>query len=471
MLHVSTRGEAPALGFADALLTGLARDGGLYLPDHWPALSRDAIRGFAGRPYAEVAKAVLGPLVDGDIPDADLSRMIDESYAAFRHAAVCPLTQLGDNLFVLELFHGPTLAFKDVAMQLLGRLMDHVLKARGARATIVGATSGDTGSAAVEAFKGLDQVDIFILYPHGRVSDVQRRQMTTVASPNVHALAVEGTFDDCQAMVKGMFNHARFRDELQLSGVNSINWARVAAQAVYYFTAAVALGSPHRPVSFSVPTGNFGDILAGWVAKRMGLPVGQLMIGTNANDILARTLGSGSYEIKGVEPTTSPSMDIQISSNFERLLFEAYGRDGGAIRRLMASLAQSRAFMIEAEPLARIREEFSARAVNEDSVMAEMAGTYRATGYVLDPHSAVGTRAARALLEQDPGTPVVALSTAHPAKFPDAVERATGLRPALPPHMADLMERRESFTVLPNDQAAVERFIRERARAVKGAAA
>ncbi|WP_262296189.1 threonine synthase [Microvirga sesbaniae] len=471
MLHVSTRGEAPALGFADALLTGLARDGGLYLPDHWPALSRDAIRGFAGRPYAEVAKAVLGPLVDGDIPDADLSRMIDESYAAFRHAAVCPLTQLGDNLFVLELFHGPTLAFKDVAMQLLGRLMDHVLKARGARATIVGATSGDTGSAAVEAFKGLDQVDIFILYPHGRVSDVQRRQMTTVASPNVHALAVEGTFDDCQAMVKGMFNHARFRDELQLSGVNSINWARVAAQAVYYFTAAVALGSPHRPVSFSVPTGNFGDILAGWVAKRMGLPVGQLMIGTNANDILARTLGSGSYEIKGVEPTTSPSMDIQISSNFERLLFEAYGRDGGAIRRLMASLAQSRAFMIEAEPLARIREEFSARAVNEDSVMAEMAGTYRATGYVLDPHSAVGTRAARALLEQAPGTPVVALSTAHPAKFPDAVERATGLRPALPPHMADLMERRESFTVLPNDQAAVERFIRERARAVKGAAA
>ncbi|SCY88993.1 threonine synthase [Microvirga guangxiensis] len=471
MLHVSTRGEAPALGFSDALLTGLARDGGLYLPEKWPSLSADTIKGFAGRSYAEVAKAVLGPLVDGDIPAADLSHMIDESYASFRHDAVCPLTQLDDNLFLLELFHGPTLAFKDVAMQLLGRLMDHVLKSRGARATIVGATSGDTGSAAVEAFKGLDQVDIFILYPHGRVSDVQRRQMTTVASPNVHALAVEGTFDDCQNMVKAMFNHRGFRDELQLSGVNSINWARVAAQAVYYFTAAVALGGPHRPVSFSVPTGNFGDILAGWVAKRMGLPIERLMIGTNANDILARTLQSGAYEMKGVEATTSPSMDIQISSNFERLLFESYDRNGEAIRRLMASLNQSRSFMIEAGPLARIREEFSAHAVNEASVADEMAQTYRSTGYVLDPHSAVGTRAARALLKDKPDVPVVALSTAHPAKFPDAVERATGVRPALPPHMADLMERNESFTVLPNDQSAVERFIRERARAVKGAAA
>ncbi|WP_243372683.1 threonine synthase [Microvirga solisilvae] len=471
MLHVSTRGEAPALGFSDALLTGLARDGGLYLPEKWPSLMTETIKGFAGKSYADVAKAVLGPLVDGDIPQADLSRMIDEAYASFRHTAVCPLTQLDDNLFLLELFHGPTLAFKDVAMQLLGRLMDHVLKARGARATIVGATSGDTGSAAVEAFKGLDQVDIFILYPHGRVSDVQRRQMTTVASPNVHALAVEGTFDDCQNMVKAMFNHRGFRDELQLSGVNSINWARVAAQAVYYFTAAVALGGPHRPVSFSVPTGNFGDILAGWVAKKMGLPIERLMIGTNANDILARTLNTGTYEMKGVEATTSPSMDIQISSNFERLLFEAYSRDGEAIRRLMASLNQSRSFTIDAGPLARIREEFTAEAVNEKSVADEMANTYRTTGYVLDPHSAVGTRAARALLKTNPEVPVVALSTAHPAKFPDAVERATGIRPALPPHMADLMERKESFTVLPNDQSAVERFIRERARAVKGAAA
>jgi threonine synthase len=471
VLHVSTRGEAPALGFSDALLAGLARDGGLYMPQAWPSLTVETIQGFAGRPYADVAKAVLGPLVDGDIPEADLDRMIEEAYATFPHPAVCPLNQIGDNLFILELFHGPTLAFKDVAMQLLGRMMDHVLKARGARATIVGATSGDTGSAAVEAFKGLDQVDIFILYPHGRVSDVQRRQMTTVGSANVHALAVEGTFDDCQAMVKGMFNHAGFREELQLSGVNSINWARVAAQTVYYFTAAVALGSPHRPISFSVPTGNFGDILAGWAAKRMGLPIDQLMIGTNANDILARALGSGAYELRGVHPTASPSMDIQISSNFERLLFEAYGRDAGAIRRLMAGLAQSRSFLIDAVPLARIREEFAAMAVDEENVAAEMAETYRATGYVLDPHSAVGTRAARALLEERPGVPVVALSTAHPAKFPDAVERATGIRPALPAHMADLMERPESFTVLSNDQGAVERFIRARARAIKGVAA
>ena len=299
MLHVSTRGEAPALGFADALLAGLARDGGLYLPESWPTLPAETIRGFSGKSYADVAKAVLAPLVDGDIPETDLNRMIDEAYAGFRHPAICPLVQLDDNLFVLELFHGPTLAFKDVAMQLLGRLMDYVLRARGTRATIVGATSGDTGSAAVEAFKGLDQVDIFILYPHGRVSDVQRRQMTTVTSPNVHALAIEGTFDDCQTMVKGMFNHARLRDELHLSGVNSINWARIAAQVVYYFTAAVALGAPDRRVSFSVPTGNFGDILAGFVAKRMGLPIERLMIATNANDILARTLATGVVRNQG----------------------------------------------------------------------------------------------------------------------------------------------------------------------------
>jgi threonine synthase len=471
MLHVSTRGEAPAIGFTDALLTGLARDGGLYMPQSWPSLSRETIEGFAGQPYAEVAKAVLGPLMADDIGQAELDAMIEQAYASFRHAAVCPLTQLGDNLFVLELFHGPTLAFKDVAMQLLGRLMDHALKARGARATIVGATSGDTGSAAVEAFRGLDQVDIFILYPHGRVSDVQRRQMTSVAAPNVHAIAVEGTFDDCQNAVKAMFNHAAFREELQLSGVNSINWARVAAQAVYYFTAAVALGAPHRPVSFSVPTGNFGDILAGWVAKRMGLPIERLMIGTNTNDILARALGSGSYELRGVQPTASPSMDIQISSNFERLLFESYGRDGAAIRRLMGNLHQSRAFLIDAEPLARIRAEFSALAADEAAVAAEMQETYRATGYTLDPHTAVGTRAGRALLKERPETPVVALATAHPAKFPDAVERATGLRPPLPLHMADLMTRPERFTVVPNDQGTLERFIRERSRAVQGVAA
>ena len=471
MLHVSTRGEAPAIGFTDALLAGLARDGGLYMPERWPTLSPDTIARFAGAPYAEVAKTVLGALVDGDIPTSDLGRMIDASYAEFRHPAVCPLVQLDDNLFALELFHGPTLAFKDVAMQLLGRLMDHVLTARRQRATIVGATSGDTGSAAAEAFKGLDQVDVFILYPHGRVSDVQRRQMTGIDAPNVHAIALEGTFDDCQAIVKALFNHARFRDDINLSGVNSINWARVAAQTVYYFTAAVALGAPHRPVSFSVPTGNFGDILAGYAAKRMGLPVARLMIGTNANDILARTLATGTYELRGVVPTASPSMDIQVSSNFERLLFEAYDRDGGAVRRLTAALAQGGAFTIDAEPLARIRAEFSAQAVDEAAVAEEMAATHDEAAYTLDPHSAVGTRAGRALLSTDPRTPVVALATAHPSKFPEAVERATGVRPALPPHLADLLDRPERFTVLANDQGAVERFIRERARVARGAAA
>jgi threonine synthase len=470
LLHVSTRGEAPAVGFTDALLAGLARDGGLYVPQTWPVLPPDTIQSFAGMSYADVAKVVLAGLIDGDIAIADLDRMVDEAYASFRHPAVCPLTQIGDNLFVLELFHGPTLAFKDVAMQLLGRLMDHVLRARGARATIIGATSGDTGSAAVEAFTGLDQVDVFILYPHGRVSEVQRRQMTGVDAPNVHTIALEGTFDDCQAIVKALFNHTRFRDELRLSGVNSINWARIAAQTVYYFTAAVALGAPHRPVSFSVPTGNFGDILAGWAAKRMGLSIERLMLATNANDILPRTLAIGTYEVREVMPTTSPSMDIQVSSNFERLLFEAYSRDGAAVRRLMGSLAQARSFSIAAEPLARIREDFSAEAVGEEEVVREIADTWSDAGYLLDPHTAVGVRAARSLLAGEPRTPVIALSTAHPAKFPEAVERATGLRPKLPAHLADLLDRKERFTVLPNDQGAVETFMRERARAVRAAA-
>ena len=470
-MHVSTRGEAPAISFTDALLAGLARDGGLYVPERWPALSRDAIAAFAGSRYAEVAKAVMGALVDGEIAAPDLGRMIAAAYAPFRHPSVAPLVQIGDNLFVLELFHGPTLAFKDVAMRLLAQLMDHALKARGGRATIVGATSGDTGSAAVDAFTGLDQVDVFILFPHGRVSDVQRRQMTTVDAANVQAIAVDGTFDDCQALVKAMFNHSGFRDALQLSGVNSINWARIAAQTVYYFTAAVALGAPHRPVSFSVPTGNFGDVLAGFVSKRMGLPIERQIVATNANDILDRALTSGRYEIRGVTPTTSPSMDIQVSSNFERLLFEATGRDAAAVRALMAGLSQSRSFAIAPEPLARIRRDFASAAVDEETVAQEMRRTYDAAGYLLDPHTAVGVHAGRALIDDDPRTPVIALSTAHPAKFPDAVLRATGVRPELPPHLAELMERPERFARLANDQAAVERFIRERARVVTERAA
>jgi len=470
VLHVSTRGEAAPLSFSDALLAGLARDGGLYVPQTWPQIGHSEIAALAGRPYAEAAKRVLRPLIDGDVAGPDLDRMIDASYATFRHPAVCPLTQLDDNLFLLELFHGPTLAFKDVAMQLLGRLMDHVLAQRGARATIVGATSGDTGSAAVEAFGGLDRVDVFILYPHGRVSEVQRRQMTSVPADNVHALAVDGTFDDCQNLVKALFQHADFADSVRLSGVNSINWARVAAQAVYYFTSAVALGSPRRPVSFAVPTGNFGDVLAGWVAKQMGLPIERLMIGTNANDILVRTLEHGAYDLRGVVPTTSPSMDIQISSNFERLLFEALGRDASSLSRLMAGLRQSGGFSLSPEVLATIRSEFDAVAVPEAEVMAEIALTQAATGVVLDPHSAIGVHAGRRLLEKDPATPVVALATAHPAKFPDAVAKATGgLRPPLPPHLADLMDRPERLTRVGNDQAAVEALIRERARIARGA--
>ena len=470
MLHVSTRGAAAPLSFSDALLAGLARDGGLYVPETWPQIAQPTIAGLAGVRYADAAKTVLRPLIDGEIADADLDRMIEEAYATFRHKAVCPLTQLDDNLFLLELFHGPTLAFKDVAMQLLGRLMDHVLRARGTRATIVGATSGDTGSAAVEAFRGLDQVDIFILFPEGRVSEVQRRQMTSVGAHNVHAIAIDGNFDDCQNIVKALFQHADFADEVRLSGVNSINWARVAAQAVYYFTAAVALGAPHRPVSFAVPTGNFGDILAGWVAKRMGLPIERLMIGTNANDILARTLEHGSYEVRGVQPTTSPSMDIQISSNFERLLFEALGRDSSSLGRLMAGLKQSGGFHLDSSVLATVRSEFDAAAVPEDAVKAEIARTYAETGHVIDPHSAIGVHAGRKLLARDPHTPVVALATAHAAKFPDAVAQAIGgRRPELPPHLADLMDRKEDFARVANEQAAVEAFIRARARITQGA--
>ncbi|MFG1320807.1 threonine synthase [Xanthobacter autotrophicus] len=470
MRYVSTRGEAPVLSFSDALLAGLARDGGLYVPEAWPTLSRDEIAALAGKPYAAVAKAVIGPFVADALPPRALDLMIDDAYAGFRHPAVAPLTQIGANRFILELFHGPTLAFKDVAMQLLARLMDHVLAARGSRATIVGATSGDTGSAAIEAFRRSDAVDVFILYPHGRVSEVQRRQMTTVNSPSVHAIAVEGTFDDCQNLVKAMFNHHAFRDSLALAGVNSINWARIVAQVVYYFYAATALGAPHREVSFVVPTGNFGDILAGFVAKKMGLPIRDLTIATNVNDILVRTLDTGRYEVKGVLPSTSPSMDIQISSNFERLLFEALDRDSAALRQLMDSLAQSGSFSVPRNALAAICADFSAGRADEPETAATIAKLYQSAGYLCDPHTAVGLAVADKV-EHAAKVPQVVLSTAHPAKFPDAVEAATGHRPALPPHMADLLTRRESVSVLPNDLAAIETFIRARSRIARGAAA
>jgi len=468
--YVSTRGEAPVLSFSDALLAGLARDGGLYVPEAWPTLSPGEIAAFAGKPYAAVAKAVISPFVADALPERALDLMIADAYAGFRHPAVTPLVQIAPNRFILELFHGPTLAFKDVAMQLLARLMDHVLATRGSRATIVGATSGDTGSAAIEAFRHSDAVDVFILYPHKRVSEVQRRQMTTVNSPSVHAIAVEGTFDDCQGLVKAMFNHHAFRDQLALAGVNSINWARIVAQVVYYFYAAVALGAPHREVSFVVPTGNFGDILAGWVAKKMGLPIRDLSIATNVNDILVRTLDTGRYEVKGVLPSSSPSMDIQVSSNFERLLFDALDRDSGALRQLMASLGQSGAFTVPRAAQAAIAADFSAARADEPETAATIEKLYRSIGYLADPHTAVGLAVAEKV-EHAAKVPQVVLSTAHPAKFPDAVEAATGHRPGLPPHMADLMTKRESLTVLPNDLAAVENFIRARARIASGAAA
>ena len=423
MHYVSTRGAAPTLGFADALLAGLARDGGLYLPLAIPEWRPEAIRGLRGLPYPEAAARIMAPFVGADFDHEEMKTLSAAAYADFRHAAVAPVTQIDANLFALELFHGPTLAFKDFAMQWLGQAMNRVLRRRGARATIVGATSGDTGAAAIEAFAEQSQVEVFILYPQGRVSDVQRRQMTTVDRPNVHALAIQGSFDDCQRIVKELFGDLAFRDDMRLSGVNSINWARILAQIVYYFFSAVALGAPDRAVSFAVPTGNFGDIFAGYYAKRMGLPIERLIIATNDNDILARALTSGLYAPQEVKATQSPSMDIQVSSNFERLMFEASGRDAGAVVARMDELARNGSFTIPTEALAGIRADFDAFRVDEAACADEMGRVYRASGMIIDPHSAVGVHAGRHALAASPATPVVALATAHPAKFPDAVER------------------------------------------------
>ncbi|MBX8826047.1 threonine synthase [Ochrobactrum sp. SFR4] len=465
MKYISTRGEAPVLGFSDALLAGLARDGGLYLPETYPQFSSDDIRKLRGKSYVEIALAVLTPFVNGEIPDAEFEKMVRESYGSFRHDAVCPLVQTGANEYVLELFHGPTLAFKDVAMQLLSRMMDYTLAQRGQRATIVGATSGDTGGAAIEAFAGRDNTDIFILFPHGRVSPVQQRQMTSSAASNVHALSIDGNFDDCQNLVKGMFNDLNFRDTLSLSGVNSINWARIMPQIVYYFTSAISLGAPDRKVSFTVPTGNFGDIFAGFVARQMGLPIDRLIIATNDNDILSRTVATGSYAMRGVEQTSSPSMDIQISSNFERLLFESYDRDAAAIRGLMRSLGQSGEFTIADAPLKTIREQFAAGRSTVAETAATIDSVLKQDGYLLDPHSAIGVKVARE--HADTASPMVVLATAHPAKFPDAVKDACGVSPALPAWLSDLMERKEHFTRLQNDLKVVEDHIRNHSRAAK----
>ena len=471
MRYISTRGEAPPLGFVEATLAGLARDGGLYVPAAWPQLDTDTIARFAGRPYAEVAVEVIRPFVGDAIAEHDLARMSREAYGQFRHPAVAPLIQFGVSDFILELFHGPTLAFKDLAMQLLGRLMDQMLTSRGERTTIVVATSGDTGGAAIEAFRGRARADLFVLFPQGRISDVQRRMMTTAEDDNVHALAIEGTFDDCQAIVKSMFNHHAFRDRARLSGVNSINWARIVAQVVYYFTAAVALGAPRRKVAFTVPTGNFGDVYAGYVALRMGLPIDRLVIATNVNDILARTLATGTYDLRGVVATSSPSMDIQVASNFERLLFDAYGRDGAPVRQLMASLDQARRFALSERALSGIRAVFSADRADEEETAATIRTVLRETGHFIDPHTAVGVAVAEKDT-RDPSIPMVVLGTAHPAKFPDAVEAACGVRPALPQWLAELDQRPERVTILPVDPIAVERHILSVSRAAhEGAAA
>jgi threonine synthase len=470
MRYVSTRGEAAPLDFVEVMLAGLARDGGLYVPESWPALDRETIAGFAGKPYAEVAVDVIRPFVGGSITDADLARMAREAYGGFRHPATAPLVQLDSSLFVLELFHGPTLAFKDLAMQLVARLMDHALHQRGERTTIVVATSGDTGGAAAEAFRARGQVDVVVLFPSGRISDVQQRMMTTVPDSNVHAVAIEGTFDDCQALVKAMFNHHAFRDRVRLSGVNSINWARIVAQAVYYFTAAVALGAPHRKIAFTVPTGNFGDVYAGYVAARMGLPVDRLVVATNTNDILARTFATGTYEIRDVVATMSPSMDIQVSSNFERLLFDATGRDAASVRTLMGSLEQSRRFVVSAKALKELRALFSANRADEQECAAEIRAWMKEANYCVDPHTAIALAVAEKET-RDASVPMVVLSTADPAKFPAAVKAACGVEPPLPDWLADLPNRKERVTAWPADRVGGGRFGASASRAAREGAA
>ena len=458
MHYVSTRGTAPVLDFGATMMTGLARDGGLYVPKTVPVMPEADIAALAGQPYEEVAFRVMRPYLGGFFGDDEFRGLIDTAYAGFHHAARAPMVQLGANHFLLELFHGPTLAFKDFAMQLIGQMMQAALAKTGERITIVGATSGDTGSAAIEAFRGLANVDVFILFPQGRVSDVQRRQMTTAVEANCHALAIDGDFDAAQARVKDMFNDFAFRDGVRLAGVNSINWARVLAQVVYYFYAAVALGAPHRAVSFTVPTGNFGDIFAGSIARAMGLPIDKLVIATNQNDILDRALRGGDYRTNGVRPSISPSMDIQVSSNFERALFDAYGRDGAAIAALMDDL-KSGGFHIRQGALETLRGTFLSGRCSEEETLATIARHWQTTGELLCPHSAVGVKVAE---EHLGATPMITLATAHPAKFPDAVERATGIRPGLPPHLADLFDRKERMTPVPDDLGALQALVRER---------
>ncbi len=460
MRYVSTRGNAPALNFEETMLTGLAPDGGLYVPESVPVLSADEIARLHMGSYEDAAFTVMAPFVGETFSEDEFRDLISAAYEGFGHVCRAPLKQIDDGQWLLELFHGPTLAFKDFAMQLIGQMFEAVLKRNGRRITIVGATSGDTGSAAIEAFRGLSNVDVCILYPHGRVSEVQRRQMTTPVEGNVHALAVDGTFDDCQRHLKDMFADHAFRDEVGLAAVNSINWARVMAQVVYYFTSAVALGAPERRVSFTVPTGNFGDIYAGEIARRMGLPIDRLVIATNQNDILDRALRTGEYRTGTVQPSISPSMDIQVSSNFERLLFDVYGRDGGAVAQLMQELRADGGFTISQRAHQAIAEYFSSGAASEEETSARITATLEDSQELVCPHTAVGLEVARD--HQDIAVPMITLATAHPAKFPDAVEAATGIRPPLPKRMADLYDRAERVSRVENDLAAIQALIREK---------
>ncbi|MBW4707670.1 threonine synthase [Roseobacter sp. YSTF-M11] len=457
MRYISTRGTAPVLNFEEAMLTGLARDGGLYVPEAIPQMTASEIAKLEGLSYEAIAYRVMRPFVGEVFTDEEFEGIIARAYTGFGHAARAPLVQLDQGHFLLELFHGPTLAFKDFAMQLIGQMFQTALGRKGERVTIVGATSGDTGSAAIEAFRGLDNVDVFILYPHGRISEVQRRQMTTPKEANVHALAMDGDFDDCQARLKDMFNDFDFRDEVKLAGVNSINWGRVLAQVVYYFSAAVSLGAPHRPVSFTVPTGNFGDIFAGYIAKRMGLPIDKLVVATNQNDILHRCLSGQGYHKGETVPSISPSMDIQVSSNFERALFDAYDRDAKAIVQLMDEL-KAGGFTVSQGAMQVLQSHYLSGRASEEETMATIAGALKTTGELLCPHTAVGVKVAEA--HRVTGTPMITLATAHPAKFPDAVEEAAGRHPPLPPRMADLYERAERVSRVPNDLAALTAHIK-----------
>ncbi len=459
MRYISTRGQAPALNFEDVLLTGLATDGGLYVPENLPRFTQEEIASWAGLPYHELAFNVMRPFVAGSISDADFKRILKETYEVFAHESIAPLRQLGANEWVLELFHGPTLAFKDFALQLLGRLLDHFLLKRGERVVIMGATSGDTGSAAIEGCKHCENVDIFILHPHNRVSEVQRRQMTTIKGDNIHNIAVEGNFDDCQEMVKNSFADQGFLKGTRLVAVNSINWARIMAQIVYYFHASLQLGGPARSMAFSVPTGNFGDIFAGYLARNMGLPISQLIVATNRNDILHRFMSGNRYAKDTLHPSLSPSMDIMVSSNFERLLFDMHGRNGPAVTELMSEFRKTGLLSVEDERWTETRRLFDSLAVDDDDTCSTITDVYHATGELLDPHTAIGVRAAREC-RRSMSLPMITLGTAHPVKFPEAIIKAdVNVEPALPAHLKDLFERDERFTVLANELSAVQSFV------------